>query len=364
MYMNTTQPDTFLTAEDAHNYENYEPFRQRVLQQNPYEDEVQTVHSEGVRSECNDPPPLPDRPAMTFNNENGEENEEEQEEEEMVLGLGELSEADERVQRFYGILPKEKEIKTVRMVKRDHKEQRLSKGGKRGDEDSEEEELPPPPLPRGNYQLHSFFNGGSEQQQQQTAADQKASFKLGEYYRRGESTSSASNSRPGSSLSAHERLFGVSRDESLSPDMSPAKSTSLASSDSAQSALMSPVFKSAAARAIIEEERKTPMIIPRAGGKKKSSRKQRHMTVTGSHPSAVLEAISRHEAEQARSRDDLDMERILKPSSTRRDAPDVVRSTYVQEEVEIDNLFGAPNKIKIPERYVPEQVKLFCWSKL
>lgn len=72
---------------------------------------------------------------------------------------------------------------------------------------------------------------------------------------------------------------------------------SLASSDSsAPSALMSPVFKSAAARAIIEEERKTPMIIPKA---KKKNRARRHMTVTGSQPAAVLEAISRHEKMEA-----------------------------------------------------------------
>jgi hypothetical protein len=58
---------------------------------------------------------------------------------------------------------------------------------------------------------------------------------------------------------------------------------------------------------------------------------------------------------------------MLKP----RDAPDVVRSTYAgerdpaaldqrrgggQQDYSIDNLFGVPAKISIPERYVPEQV--------
>merc|ERR1739838_133984 len=49
----------------------------------------------------------------------------------------------------------------------------------------------------------------------------------------------------------------------------------------------------------------------------------------------------------------MDMERILKP----RDAPDVVRSTYDSEfrTNAFDNLFGAPEKISIPERYIPEQ---------
>eukprot|EP00092_Neocalanus_flemingeri_P062608 GFUD01075557.1.p1 GENE.GFUD01075557.1~~GFUD01075557.1.p1 ORF type:complete len:160 (+),score=38.54 GFUD01075557.1:59-481(+) len=60
--------------------------------------------------------------------------------------------------------------------------------------------------------------------------------------------------------------------------------------------------------------------------------------------------------DRTRSRDDIDMERILKP----RDAPDVVRSTYGQIDSDFrtnafDNLFGAPEKISIPERYIPEQ---------
>merc|ERR1711997_1178575 len=122
-----------------------------------------------------------------------------------------------------------------------------------------------------------------------------------------------------------------------------------------QSAILSPVFKSAAAKAIIEEERKTPMIIPKAKKKKK-----RHMTITSSHP-AVLEALNRHDAKleegRVRSRDDLDIERTLKQPS---DAPDLVQSTYSQQDSEfrsnaLDNLFGVPEKINIPERYVPDQ---------
>jgi len=384
MYVNTYE-------EEKHNYENYENYEQFKAQvaKNPYEDDVQTIHSEGVRSEM-EGPPLPVRP-----------NKQNYSDDEIIIGLGDIGEADERVQRFYGIIPKEKptEIKTVRMVKRDNKERssKIKRGN--GDEDSEsidlsidEDEQPPPPLPRGNYQnLHNFLsnqpyethttetanisqNNHSQEQPSrgdfssrslprnyskqehentannnysQRAQQQRPNFKLGEYNRR----PSENNSRPGSSLSAHERLFGTSRDESMSPDMSPVKSNSINSSDSGQSALMSPVFKSAAARAIIEEERKTPVIIPKA--KKKS--KKRHMTITSSHP-AVLEALNRHDAkmDRTRSRDDMDMERILKP----RDAPDVVRSTYDSEfrTNAFDNLFGAPEKISIPERYIPEQV--------
>lgn len=47
------------------------------------------------------------------------------------LTLGDISEADDRVKKFFGILPKDsaKEIKTVRMVKRDSKERSISKVG-------------------------------------------------------------------------------------------------------------------------------------------------------------------------------------------------------------------------------------------
>lgn len=57
-----------------------------------------------------------------------------------------------------------------------------------------------------------------------------------------------------------------------------------------------------------------------------------------------------------RARDDLDMEVALRP---RINAPDVVRSALGPREKisenTIDRLFGAPNKIFIPERYIPEQ---------
>ena len=376
----TTYINTY--EQQRHNYENFDTYEnfKNNLAKNPYEDDVQTIHSEGVRSEL-EGPPLPERPQRLHG-------------EDTILGLGDIGEADEKVQRFYGILPKEKpiEIKTVRMVKRDNKEnkERSSKTKRGNSEDDSEsvdlslddEEQPPPPLPRGNYQnLHNFLsnkpyegfttnynsqNGNdnqkvqhnhqhqylAESQPKQRNVEQRPVFKLGELSQR----SAESLSRPGSSMSAHERLFGNSRD-SLSPEVSPVKTNSINSSDSSQSAILSPVFKSAAAKAIIEEERKTPMIIPKAKKKKK-----RHMTITSSHP-AVLEALNRHDAKmeegRVRSRDDLDIERTLKQPS---DAPDLVQSTYSQQEAEFrsnafDNLFGVPDKINIPERYVPDQVR-------
>merc|ERR550539_2011419 len=45
------------------------------------------------------------------------------------------------------------------------------------------------------------------------------------------------------------------------------------------------------------------------------------------------------------------MERLLKP----RDAPDVVRSTYAGDFRVTGSILGVPEKINIPERYVPEE---------
>ena len=81
------------------------------------------------------------------------------------------------MKKFYGILPRDtiKEIKTVRMVKRDSKERSVSKSGSNVDDDEDDddqggqaayggEEPPPPPLPRGNYQnLHDFLTPNGTQ---------------------------------------------------------------------------------------------------------------------------------------------------------------------------------------------------------
>jgi len=356
MYVNTY-------IEEQHNYENYENFRTQERLQNPYEDEVATVHSEGVASQA---PMVPPRDGDEW----------------VQARMGDISEADERVQRFYGILPKEVkgEVKTPRMVKQASKKNSKVKRSGSGEEDSEsleidsvDEDDPPPPLPRGNFtQMHNFLSDSpyepkdvtnrdpsrGESRQSQGTGDQnqqqkpsRANFRLGDISAISTLSTSRPPSRPGSSLSAHERLFGTSREESLSPDMSPVKSSSIASSDSQASsqAMLSPVFKSAAARAIIEEERKTPVqIIPKA---RKKPMKKRHMTISGSQP-AVQEALARHDGNtRTRARDDMDMERLLKP----RDAPDVVRSTYAGDFRVTGSILGVPEKINIPERYVPEE---------
>lgn len=60
----------------------------------------------------------------------------------------------------------------------------------------------------------------------------------------------------------------------------------------------------------------------------------------------------------ARSRDDCDMVRALRP----RNHPDVVKSTLSTRdlrfnETTIDSILGAPDKIYIPERYMPDEVR-------
>jgi hypothetical protein len=85
--------------------------------------------------------------------------------------------------------------------------------------------------------------------------------------------------------------------------------------------------------------------------------KRRHHTVSSSQPLLDIESSASPIMGSARSRDDLDMERALRP---RLNAPDVVRSTmshkdFKYNENTIDSILGTPNKILIPERYIPEQ---------
>ena len=122
---------TYVNAfeEEAHNYENTRfnnNGAENLDDQNLDDeiDEIQTVHSEGVRSEA---PPLPAKNGQFV--QQGEEGglvvmpDQDSSSSEMY-SLGDISEADERVKKFYGLIPKNgpMEIKTVRMVKRDSKE--------------------------------------------------------------------------------------------------------------------------------------------------------------------------------------------------------------------------------------------------
>ena len=124
---------TYVNAfeEEAHNYENtrFNNNGGENLDDQDLDDEIdeiQTVHSEGVGSEA---PPLPAKNGLFV--QQGEEGglvvmpDQDSSSSEMY-SLGDISEADERVKKFYGLIPKNGpmavEIKTVRMVKRDSKE--------------------------------------------------------------------------------------------------------------------------------------------------------------------------------------------------------------------------------------------------
>ncbi len=186
----------------------------------------------------------------------------------------------------------------------------------------------------GVFGSRNTLHGGS----MGNGLQQRANFKLGDYYGRKPN----GVQRPSSALSAHERLFGSSRESSMSPPTSPASSGS---------AMQSPVFKSDTARQIAQE-------VGKVGGGGRRAKKQRSHTIGGGDGNpAVIEAMKAHQARMAaRARDDLDMERALADGEASKAAPDVVRSTIDAKEPEdaIDTLFGAPKKISIPERYVPD----------
>lgn len=126
---------------------------------------------------------------------------------------------------------------------------------------------------------------------------------------------------------------------------------------------LSPVFKSEAARQIITEmsNQEMPKQLNRRAVPKE---KRRHYTAPNNN--LIMKSFHQLPTDDAafdklnerRARDDLDMERALRQ---RIDAPDVVRSTLSSKELKynentIDNILGTPNKINIPERYIPEQL--------
>nr|XP_023015064.1 uncharacterized protein LOC111504637 isoform X2 [Leptinotarsa decemlineata] len=157
-----------------------------------------------------------------------------------------------------------------------------------------------------------------------------------------------------SSVSSPNLPQFIEREGTSSTDVSTDKSPEL-----------SPVFKSEAARQIITE-------MSVHDNPKQSNRravpKERRRHYTAPHNHLIMksfnqlptdnDAFNKMVMNTRRARDDLDMERALRQ---RIDAPDVVRSTLSSKELKynentIDNLLGTPNKINIPERYIPEQL--------
>ena len=101
--------------------------------------------------------------------------------------------------------------------------------------------------------------------------------------------------RPSSALSAHERLFGSSREASSSPPESPSgkKGSSISSGDSSLSPIMSPIFKSDTARAIAKE---VGLVDNNHHLNKNTKAKKRSLTITSSNPASVIEALNNHQA--------------------------------------------------------------------
>lgn len=96
--------------------------------------------------------------------------------------------------------------------------------------------------------------------------------------------------------------------------------------------------------------------------------KERRRHHTAPHNNLIMKSLSQlpiydkeletFEPNSRRARDDMDMERALRQ---RINAPDIVRSTLGNKELKynentIDTILGTPNKIYIPERYIPEQL--------
>ncbi|XP_050672404.1 uncharacterized protein LOC126970504 isoform X4 [Leptidea sinapis] len=117
---------------------------------------------------------------------------------------------------------------------------------------------------------------------------------------------------------------------------------------------LSPIFKSEAAKQIITEMSDTQ----NNGSlhrRQVPKEKRRHNTAPHHLSAKTLNELPRegykHDA-MARSVDDADMERALRGA-----APDVVRSALPSKKMtdSIDQLLAAPQKILIPERYIPEK---------
>lgn len=166
-----------------------------------------------------------------------------------------------------------------------------------------------------------------------------------------------------------EKTDLLNRQNSISspnlPQCSDGRATSSTDVSTDKSPELSPVFKSEAARQIITEMsiHDTPKQSNRRAVPKE---KRRHYTAP--HNNLIMKSLHQLPTDNnafnkmilnsRRARDDLDMERALRQ---RIDAPDVVRSTLSNKELKynestIDNILGTPNKISIPERYIPEQL--------
>ncbi|XP_073994467.1 uncharacterized protein isoform X3 [Rhodnius prolixus] len=145
-------------------------------------------------------------------------------------------------------------------------------------------------------------------------------------------------------------LCGASAGGSLPIEKSLDQPSSMDTSAIVTSPQLSPVYLSETARRIVEEVAWQGRRLGTTERRLVPREKRRHHTVSG--PSI---STQHYVYTQRSSRDDLDMERVLRPRLT---TPDVVRSTLHRPDTftneTIDRLLGAPGKIVIPERYIPE----------
>ncbi|XP_054713867.1 uncharacterized protein LOC129223325 [Uloborus diversus] len=225
--------------------------------------------------------------------------------------MQDINEADDRMKRFYGILPKEKpcEIKTVRIVKRQSEKRSRERDKKRVTYDDQ-----------SSVWVVEEPDVSSDDLLDVDEVVRKATVVPSTRPTSINLLSSNSN-RSSNPQSAHERLFGSGSKKE---------------------------------KPVIQQER--------SYSNKKS--KRRHYTVSG-YQYMLDPQFAQYFRERPRSRDDVDMERCLRTANT----PDIVRSTIKKNDVYDDKIIERelmlPQKIEIPERYVEvEPERLSASEKL
>ncbi|CAG0896530.1 unnamed protein product [Darwinula stevensoni] len=288
-----------------------------------------------------------------------------------------ISEADDRMKRFYGILPKEKslEIKTVRTVKREAQQRQkrrpsMESGpgipGRPSDEEPDEEDPDPATVIENDPVLSQF----------QRSMSLPRSYGLRKYPNWKEPMNSSHINHPAvrqqqavllRRSAANLRNLEVPPFPSFlcpfpnSQDYEDSVDAAFIGSSSPSVSPPSPKYRSETAQAIIQEMHLYRRKIPRE--------KRKHITVSSSRP-VTLETV-RKSATWRGARDDLELSGGQlgqnlghTPAAHRHSTPDVVKSTMPHRkevkynEETIDTILGTPQKILIPERYVPEDAVL------
>ncbi|EDV90688.1 GH14270 [Drosophila grimshawi] len=219
----------------------------------------------------------------------------------------------------------------------------------------EQHQAPPPPAPQSNGHHHHHHHQQQQQQQQHQREQREHLNPLANAYFAKQLQQQAHPARDSARVALRTKTDSMQSLNKSLTDISP-----------------EPVFQSVAARQIINEmsagsaSEDTEKIVERVPPPHHKHRravpreKRRHYTAPNNVNQKAMEKVQAENDMNRnntnwRARDDLDMEVALRP---RINAPDVVRSALGQgekiSENTIDNLLLAPNKIVIPERYIPE----------